>query len=150
MLWGSKIIKKIQKTLKRNSYLDNWLAQFIYLMNKVKTLQWETQTSNLWKEDCINITSNNSYTLFLWHWYLKIKNLLTPIFCSLLLSLIFSHALSFCHPPLSYGPFPSFIPLVGSFWDIFPPSICYPSPSLLSCNRAFRGCSYCSGCPIHI
>ena len=40
-------------------------------------------------------------------------------------------------PPFSYRPFPSLIPLIGlplagSFWDIFPPSIGSPPPPLLN------------------
>ena len=101
-------------------------------MNKVKTPQWEAQTTNSWKQDCINITSNNHYTLFPWYWDSKIKEYLISYFCSLFLSLFFLMPSSLLSSPLFYRPSPFLIPpagllLVGSFWDIFPSSIGFPS-----------------------
>ena len=97
-------------------------------MNKVKTPQWEAQTTNLWKQDCINITSNNRYTFFPWYWDSKIKNLSTPIF-------VLSCLVSFFPCPffltslLSHRSFPSLIPQASlplAFWDIFLSPIGFP------------------------
>ena len=111
-------------------------------MNKIKTLQWEVQTTNLRKQDCINITSNNHYTLFSWSWDSKIKEYLISYFCSLFLSLFFLMPPFCCHPPIFYRHSPFLIPSVGlplvrSFWDIFPSSIGFPS--ILILKRDFWG-----------
>ena len=106
-------------------------------MNKVKTPQWEAQKTNLWKQGCINITSNNHYTHFSLYWDSNIKEYLISYFFSLLLGLFFSHGpLLCCHPLLFYKPSPFLIPLVGlplagSFWNIFPSSIGFPSIFIL-------------------
>ena len=123
------------KILKKNSYLDNQIARFIYLMNKVKTPQWEAQTTNLWKQDCINITSNNCYTFFPWNQDSKIKNLSTPIFFLSCLVSFFSCPF-FLPFPLFHRSFPSLIPPTGlplaeSFWDIFLSPFGFPSILIL-------------------
>ena len=90
-------------------------------MNKVKTPQWEAQTSNLWKQDCINISNNNHYAF--------LSCLVSFFSCPLFVAIP-----SPTPPPPTpfYRPSPSLIPptglpLVGSFWDIFPSSIGFPS-----------------------
>ena len=106
-------------------------------MNKIKTLQWEVQTTNLRKQDCINITSNNHYTLFSWSWDSKIKEYLISYFCSLFLSLFFLMPPFCCHPPIFYRHSPFLIPSVGYFslfyWF---PLHSYPETGLLGgiCN----------------
>ena len=58
---GGRNNQKGLAPFKKNFYLDIRLAQFIYLMYEVKTPEWEIQITNLWKQDCINIISNNLY-----------------------------------------------------------------------------------------
>ena len=65
--YGGRNNKKGLAPFKKNFYLDIQLAQFIYLMYKVKSPQWEIQITNLWKQDCINLISNNLYTIFSWY-----------------------------------------------------------------------------------
>ena len=78
---GQKQSKKAGRPFKINFSLDIRIIQFIYLMYEVRTPQWETQTTNLWKQDYINIISNNYYTLFPWWWDSEIrKNLSTLLF----------------------------------------------------------------------
>ena len=137
---GQKQSKKAGRPFKINFSLDIRIIQFIYLMYEVKTPQWETQTINLWKQDYINIISNNYYTLFLWRWDSEIrKNLSTLLFFFFFFVLPFLLDPFFSYPPppfFSYRLFPSLIPPAGlpltrSFLDIFPP---IGLPPILSWN----------------
>ena len=142
---GQKQSKKAGRPFKINFSLDIRIIQFIYLMYEVRTPQWETQTTNLWKQDYINIISNNHYTFFPWWWDSKIINNLSIFF------FFSSDPLSHITTPppqkkTSYRSFPFLIPstsllLARSFWSFHwfpPPPHSYPETGLLGVLVLFR------------